>query len=68
MRHSAGSYMDHMGVPHEQIAEILGHAGTRTTEEVYINSWELHQTGGKPQVARSERRLLGLPELPVLAA
>ena len=41
MRHSAGSYMDHMGVPHEQIAEILGHAGTRTTEEVYIHNQEI---------------------------
>jgi hypothetical protein len=35
--------MDHMGVPHEQIAEILGHAGTRTTKEVYRKSRELHQ-------------------------
>lgn len=41
MRHSAGSYMDHMGVPHEQIAEILGHAGTRTTEDVYIHQQEI---------------------------
>jgi integrase len=41
MRHSAGSYMDHMGVPHELIAEILGHTGTRTTEEVYIHGQEV---------------------------
>jgi len=46
MRHSAGSYMAHMGVPHEQIAEILGHAGTRTTEEVYINQEIIDMNSG----------------------
>ncbi len=38
MRHSAGSYMDHMGVPPKRIASILGHDGTRTTETVYIHA------------------------------
>jgi integrase len=41
MRHSAGSYMDAMGVPHERIAAILGHEGTRTTEGVYIHGQEV---------------------------
>jgi integrase len=41
MRHSAGSYMDAMGVSHERIAEILGHKGTRTTEAVYIQGQEV---------------------------
>jgi integrase len=41
MRHSAGSYMDAMGVQHERIAAILGHDGTRTTEEVYIHGQEV---------------------------
>jgi integrase len=41
MRHSAGSYMDHMGVPHERIAAILGHEGTRTTEGVYLHGQEV---------------------------
>jgi integrase len=41
MRHSAGSYMDAMGVPHERIAAILGHDGTRTTEAVFIHGQEV---------------------------
>jgi integrase len=41
MRHSAGSYMDHMGVPPKRIASILGHDGTRTTETVYIHGQEV---------------------------
>jgi integrase len=41
MRHSAGSYMDHMGVPPKRVAAILGHEGTRTTEAVYIHGQEV---------------------------
>jgi integrase len=41
MRHSAGSYMDHMGVPPKRIASILGHDGTRTTETVYLHGQEV---------------------------
>jgi integrase len=41
MRHSAGSYMDAVGVSHERIAAILGHEGTRTTEAVYIQGQEV---------------------------
>jgi integrase len=41
MRHSAGSYMDHMGIPPRRVAAILGHEGTRTTEAVYIHGQEV---------------------------
>jgi len=41
MRHSAGSYMDHTGVPPKRVAAILGHEGTRTTETVYIHGQEV---------------------------
>jgi len=41
MRHSAGSYMDAMGVPPKRVASILGHEGTRTTERVYIHGQEV---------------------------
>jgi len=41
MRHSAGSYMDAMGVPPKRVASILGHEGTRTTETVYIHRQEI---------------------------
>jgi integrase len=50
MRHSAGSYMDAMGVRHERIAEILGHEGTRTTEAVYIHGQEvIDMTSSAPE-------------------
>lgn len=35
LRHSAASILSASGVPIEQIADILGHAGTRTTSAVY---------------------------------
>jgi integrase len=41
MRHSAGSYMEAMGVPPKRVASILGHEGTRTTEGVYIHGQEV---------------------------
>jgi integrase len=41
MRHSVGSYMDHMGIPPKRIAAILGHEGTRITETVYIHGQEV---------------------------
>jgi integrase len=50
MRHSAGSYMDHMGVPPKRVASILGHEGTRTTETVYIHGQEvIDMTGNEFQ-------------------
>jgi integrase len=35
LRHSAASILSASGVPIEQIADVLGHAGSRTTEAVY---------------------------------
>jgi integrase len=35
LRHSAASILSASGVPIEQIADVLGHAGTRTTVAVY---------------------------------
>jgi integrase len=35
LRHSAASILSASGVPIEQIADVLGHAGTRTTAAVY---------------------------------
>jgi integrase len=35
LRHSAASILSASGVPIEQIADVLGHAGTRTTSAVY---------------------------------
>ena len=35
LRHSAASILSASGVPLEQIADVLGHAGTRTTATVY---------------------------------
>jgi integrase len=55
MRHSAGSYMDHMGVPPKRIASILGHDGTRTTETVYLHGQEvIDMTGDEFQTYGSQ--------------
>jgi integrase len=67
-RHTAATRWLRDGVPVEIVSSLLGHSSVTTTTAIYGNSRELHQTGGKPQVARSERRLFGLPELPVLTA
>jgi integrase/recombinase XerD len=67
-RHTAATRWLRDGVPVEIVSTLLGHSSVTTTTAIYGNSRELHQTGGKPQVARSERRLFGLPELPVLTA
>jgi integrase len=39
------SLMSHQGVAIEEIARLVGHASTRTTEIVYRNPRELHLTG-----------------------
>jgi integrase len=54
------------GLPIHIAAKLLGHLDLNTTQG-YVKAWELHQTGGKPQVVRSGRRLLGLPESWILA-
>ncbi|HAY69648.1 MAG TPA: hypothetical protein DCY82_15430 [Acidimicrobiaceae bacterium] len=35
MRHSAASLLSAAGVPLEQIADVLGHSGTRMVQTVY---------------------------------
>ena len=67
-RHSAATRWLRDGVSVEVVSKLLGHSSVTTTSATYGNSRELHQTGWKPQVARSERCLLGLPERWVLAA
>jgi len=43
--------MSESGVAVEEIAHLAGHASSRTTETIYRNPRELHQTGEKSQVA-----------------
>jgi integrase len=63
-----GHFRQVYGDPWVLVRDLLGHKSEQTTRLVYLNSRELHQTGAKPQVVRSGRRLPWLPELPVLAA
>ena len=51
LRTSFVSLMSGSGVPVEEIARLVGHTSTRTTEVVYRNPRELHQTGAFAQVA-----------------
>ena len=57
------SLMSHHGVSIEEIARLVGHATTRTTEIVYRKSRVLHQPGEKPQVTRSRRCRNSVSEL-----
>jgi len=50
----------HVGNGIAVIALWLGHENV-TTPQIYQNSQELHQTGEKPQVARSARCLAVFP-------
>jgi hypothetical protein len=43
------------------LAELLDHRNLNVTRGYYRNSQELHQTGEKPQVARSARCLAVFP-------
>jgi integrase len=51
LRHTAEALMVQAGYPPKMLQEILGHASTTTTLDLYGNSQELHQTGEIPQVA-----------------
>ncbi len=51
LRHSFVSIMSDNGVSIETIADLVGHASTAVTEEVYRNPRELHQTGAFALVA-----------------
>jgi integrase len=55
LRHAFVSLLSASGTPVEEIARLAGHSSTRTTEVIYRNPRELHQTGEKPQVAWSAR-------------
>ena len=54
LRHSMATRALRDGVPLEVVSKLLGHSSTTVTEQVYGNSRELHQTGEKPQVSRSQ--------------
>ena len=68
MRHTFVSLLSSSGTPLEDIADLVGHKGTATTETVYRNSQELHQPGEKAQVSRSRDRRNSVPRvlMPVL--
>ncbi len=55
LRHGAATLMLAAGVDVKVVSDTLGHSDTRITRDVYQNPRELHQTGEKPQVARSGR-------------
>ena len=55
-RHYYASGMLAGGVSIKELAEYLGHADPAFTLRVYANSQELHQTGEKLQVSRSQDR------------
>jgi integrase/recombinase XerD len=54
------------GVPLRDVQEAASHADPRTTMR-YDNSRVLHQTGEKPQVARSRRRRNSVPRISTAA-
>ena len=68
LRHSYAQRHADAGVPVDVLKELMDHASVTTTMGYYQKARELHQAGGKPQVARSERRLPGLPEPLILGA
>ncbi|GAA3509775.1 integrase/recombinase XerC [Streptosporangium album] len=68
LRHTYATRLREAGADHAQIQALLGHASIETTARYFRKAQELHQTSEKPQVVRSGRQLLGLPEPWVLAA
>ena len=61
LHHTFVSLMSEDGVPVEEIARLVGHDRSATTERVYRKPRELHQAGEKPQVSRSQDRRNGVP-------
>ena len=49
------------GDPWVLVCDLLGHSSEQTTRLVYLNSQELHQTGEKPQVSKSQDRRNSVP-------
>jgi integrase/recombinase XerD len=60
-RHTYATWLLRRGAGMETVKELMGHASVATTIDTYGNSQELHQTGEKPQVARSARCLAVFP-------
>ncbi|MEW1659961.1 tyrosine-type recombinase/integrase [Streptomyces sp. NPDC093707] len=54
LRHTFASTQLEAGESLVSVAEWLGHASPQTTLKHYAKPRKLHQTGEKPQVARSE--------------
>jgi integrase len=52
-RHTYATWLLRRGAGMESVKELLGHASITTTIDAYGKARELHQTGEKPQVARS---------------
>jgi site-specific recombinase XerD len=60
LRHTFATSLIRAGTDLVTVAELLGHARLDNVR-VYSNSRELHQTGEKPQVARSTWCMNGIP-------
>jgi hypothetical protein len=54
LRHQFASECLDDGMNVVDLSSVLGHADPSVTLRTYVNSQELHQTGGKPQVSRSQ--------------
>lgn len=68
LRHNAASLTYHATHDMKAVQNLLGHASIQITGDIYTNSRELHQTGEKPQVARSRGRPARTPSSYNLAA
>lgn len=68
LRHVAATLMLAARVDVRVVSDTLGHSDTGITRDIYQNPRELHQTGEKPQVARSRRCPAGSPASYNLAA
>ncbi len=66
VRHMHASWLIDQGVDLARVQYRLGHGDLQATTR-YVNSQELHQTGEKPQVSRSQDRLHGVPLVPITA-
>lgn len=61
LRHDAATLMLATSIDVKIVSDTLGHSDTRITLDIYQDPRELHLMGEKPQVARSERCLVGPP-------
>lgn len=66
-RHTCATHNYERGMTLWEVQKVLGHDWATTTLQ-YMNPRELHQTGEKPQVARSRRGVEGLRRHYELAA